>query len=181
MSSKLNFEYEFIPYPKDPDGTHQGTGNVSYGPLLARLESVRGGPSKPLEFSPQQSDICVLCLTIKTELAPNWFGVAYARDIVDLGSANIFFHPYPGTPTAQMYDKNYQARNGNWSHLFRYTQNLGFQIATAGANQIQVVPLFSNASYYSGGIFTRHWKEILTVIVHGVSIAGKRGQTRLTL
>jgi hypothetical protein len=41
----------------------------------------------------------------------------------------------------------------------------------SASNQILVIPFFSNASYSSGGIFAPNWKEILSVIVNGVSLA----------
>ena len=46
-----------------------------------------------------------------------------------------------------------------------------FQFAAATSNQILVVPYFSNASYYTGGIFAPNWKAILSVIVNGVAVS----------
>jgi hypothetical protein len=123
--------------------------------------------------SAPQCDISVLCLTIDTPQGPNWYGIGYPQGIQSFNSVNIFCHPYPAT--AGMKDSEYQSRSGNWSHLFRYAQNLGFQIAAANSNQILVVPFFSNASYSSGGIFAPNWKEILSVMVQGVSIARGAG------
>ena len=60
----------------------------------------------------------------------------------------------------------------NWSSLFRYAQNLGFQLDAANCNQILVIPFFNNASYGTGGIFALNWGEVLCVIVNGIKAEG---------
>jgi hypothetical protein len=69
-----------------------------------------------------------------------------------------------------MHDKDYETRTGEWPALFRYAQNLGFQLSAGAVDQVLVVPFFNNASYFSGGVFAQRWKEILTVIVNGARV-----------
>ena len=165
----LDQRFRFINYPADPDGTHQGTGDISYPPMLVTPASVPGHVSDLLDFTNPMCNIMVLSMIIETQQQPNWFGIACRRGIQSFDSVNIFCHPHPGN--AGMQDANYQGRGGNWRHLFRYAQNLGMQFAAANSSQILVVPFFSNASYHTGGIFAPNWKEILTVIVKGVQAA----------
>jgi len=167
-SSILQSRFQFIDFPPC-DPVHQGTGDIVYSPWLVDPPSVLGDVSKPLEFTAPTCAISVLCMTIDTPQGPNWYGIAYKRNIQSFNSVNIFCHPHPGH--AGMKDSDYQSRGGEWPKLFRYAQNLGFQFSAANSNQILVVPFFSNASYASGGIFTSNWKSILTVIVNGVEAA----------
>ena len=164
--SPPNLRYRFIDYPPDPDGTHQGTGDISYPPMLVVPASVPGHVADLLDFNNPTCNISVLCMVLDTPQQPNWYGIAYRKGIQSFDSVNIFCHPHPGN--AGMQDKDYQGRGGNWRHLFRYAQNLGMQLAPANSNQILVVPFFSNAVYHNGGIFAPNWREILTVAAIGV-------------
>ena len=158
----LRYPYRFIDYPSHP--THQGTGDITYSPTLVVPASVPGGVSNLLDFATPTCNISVLCMTIDTPQGPNWMASPFGEASSPWNSVNIFCHPHPGH--AGMDDRDYQGRGGEWRSLFRYAQNLGFQIAAANSNQILVVPFFSNASYHSGGIFAPNWKEILSVIVN---------------
>ena len=124
--SPPNLRYRFIDYPPDPDGTHQGTGDISYPPMLVVPASVPGHVADLLDFNNPTCNISVLCMVLDTPQQPNWYGIAYRKGIQSFDSVNIFCHPHPGN--AGMQDKDYQGRGGNWRHLFRYAQNLGMQL-----------------------------------------------------
>ncbi len=173
MSTSLN--YRFTDFP--PHTTHQGTGLIKYSPILAQPWTVAQDVSKPLGFQTKECAVNVLSLTIDAPHGPNWFGVAFRVGTTSFSSVNIFCHPHPGH--AGMQDKDYATRTGDWPALFRYSQNLGFQLSAGDVNQVLVIPFFNNASYFTGGVFVHRWKEILSVIVNGASIVATLGDPRV--
>jgi|SRR5271166_941359 len=162
-----HYRYRFTEFPPlIPD--HQGTGNISYSELLAQPWTV-ADVSRPLGFQWKLCKMVVMCMTIDTAHAPNWYGIGFRSGIQSFNSVNIFCHPHPGN--AKMFDGDYLSRGGNWPRLFRYVQNLSCQLDAGACDQILVIPFFNNATYGTGGIFAPNWKEIVSVIVNGVKAA----------
>jgi hypothetical protein len=170
----IKLGYEFVDFPAHPP-EHQGTGSISYSPILIHPSSVAQPVNIPLTFQPTNCNIKVMCLTIPGGAAPNWFGIAYRAGISSFSSVNVFCHPSPAN--AGMTDAAYEARSGNWPLLFRYAQNLGFQLDAANCNQVLIVPFFNNASYGTAGIFGKNWKEIAFVALNVARRASKSIRT----
>lgn len=169
MQTTLDYSFTEFPAFKDKDvEIHKGTGNHAYDPWLVQWWTVND-VSKPLGFQLKHCEVVVMCLTIRTSDAPDWYGIAFRRGIRSFSSVNVFFHPSPGN--AGMTDDAYKSRTGLWPALFRYAQNLGFQLDAGGCDQVLVIPFFNNASYSTGGIFAPRWKEIVAVALSGAQRA----------
>jgi hypothetical protein len=161
----LSLRYQFIDLLKSNSDPFDGTGFISedYRPF-ADPPSV-ADVSAPLAFKKPECRIVVLSLTITSQAAaPNWFGIAFRQNIKTFTSVNIFFHPSP----YKLADRDYLKRSTEWRTIFRYPQNLGIQFDAGDCDQILLVPIFNNASYGSGGIFTLNWNELLLVTINAV-------------
>lgn len=109
---------------------------------------------------------------------PRYFGVGFRHGITDISTVNIFGHPSPGN--ANMDDKDYVGLNRSWNALYRYIQYFGVQLAAGQTNMVLVMPMFSNATYASLGIFKTRWQDIINAIlveVQKVAWPDKPGQT----
>jgi hypothetical protein len=157
----LKYQYEFIDVPAST--TNQGTGEVVYGPWVADPATV-GDISKPLSFKNSERRLIVLSFTIATRTGPSWFGVAFRERVSEFDSVNIFFHP---SPIAGGYnDNDYRTRSGKWPALFRYVQNIGFQLDAGSSNQILLVPIFDSQSWGNCGVLLADWNEIVSVALN---------------
>ena len=163
---KLKYDYEFVdvPHQSPSNPTNQGTGLATYTPWLAKPESVPDS-SKPLTFANDERRIIVLSFTIQSQTGPTWFGVAFRENTKSFDSVNIFFHPDP-SPEHGYLEKTYPARTGQWLALFRYVQNLGFQLDAGASDQILLVPLFDETSWARCGILPGNWNEIALVAIN---------------
>jgi hypothetical protein len=84
---------------------------------------------------------------------------------------NVFCHPHPGN--AGMKESDYASRAGNWPRLFRYAEMLGKQMSIARTNHITVVPLFTDSTYNTAGLFATQWLDILEQVIVGVRNASQ--------
>ncbi|HTY33789.1 hypothetical protein [Mycobacterium sp.] len=158
----LGYQYEFVDVPSSV--TNLGTGEAIFSPWLAKPESVADS-SQPLNFVNDERRIIVISFTISSHMGPNWFGVAFRERIKSFNSINIFFHPDP-SPSIGYLEKDYPARTAQWLALFRYVQNLGFQLDAGNCDQILLMPIFDEPSWANCGVFPTAWNEIALVAIN---------------
>ena len=126
MQTTLDYSFTEFPAFRDKDvEIHKGTGNHAYDPWLVQWSTV-DDVSKPLGFEVKHCEVVVMCLTIRTSDAPNWYGdrLPAGYSVVCIGSKNVFFHPSPGN--AGMTDDAYQSRTGLWRRSFDMLRILAF-------------------------------------------------------
>jgi hypothetical protein len=100
-----------------------------------------------------------------------WFGVVVPVNSsggVIGGAPHIFFTPSPGQGGYQ--DGTYSEFT-HWRGLWdKYTSAIGSQLVASGAQQILVIPFYTNAQTGNLGAFLTNWKEairaVLTVAVN---------------
>jgi hypothetical protein len=159
---------EFPPY----ESAHLGTGDHSFAETVAQPGSVTDRVMEPLLFQrPMTRMSCLLFElqpgnTVGVTMEPKWYAVAFRSHIPPsaFNAVTVFFHPSPGG--AGMKDSEYPTLGGKWRSLYRYAQMLGCQLSAASSNLVLVMPMFSNRTYGTMGVFGGAWEEILEGILH---------------
>ena len=141
------------------EGVHRGTGTFDGSANDITPDSVAQPWKTPLEVEFKPYKIRVLSLEIDTDKKPNWFGVGFRVGVKKFDTVNLFCHPDPDH--AGMRESDYKTRSGEWPKLFRYVEQLAWQIAISGGNHITIVPFFPESVYGNGGIFATDWVDIV--------------------
>lgn len=91
-------------------------------------------------------------------VVPKWFGVLVPDGLTSFERAHIFFHPTPRQ--AGYLDPDYQGL-GNWTGIFHYLSDpMAAQFCAAG-NRVFIMPLMTEGSSGSCGMFPARWESIL--------------------
>lgn len=95
-------------------------------------------------------------------VVPRWFGVLAADGESSFDKAHIFFHPTPAQ--AGYNDPQYQGL-GKWANIFHYlSDKMGSQFCAAGTGRVMVMPLMTQGTSGSCGIFPQRWESIISRI-----------------
>jgi hypothetical protein len=100
------------------------------------------------------------------KVVPRWYGVLVPKGVTSFNKAHIFFHPTPGqvhNPLGQAIykDADYQGL-GNWSNIFHYlSDKMGSQFCAAGTGRVLIMPLMTQGTAASCGIFPERWESIV--------------------
>ena len=99
------------------------------------------------------------------KVVPRWFGILVPDGIISFDKAHIFFHPTPGQVRAGYYDDAQYQGFGNWRNIFHYlSDRMGSQFCAAGMDRVMVMPLMTQGTAESCGIFPQRWESIVSRI-----------------
>ncbi|HYF08941.1 MAG TPA: hypothetical protein VD970_15065 [Acetobacteraceae bacterium] len=104
---------------------------------------------------------------IAERVVPNWFVVGIPARMTTGSSVNIFFHPQPGQ--AGYNDGAYFTKTQKWRELIRYGHYFAGQTAVAKRDVITIIPILTQGSTSTCGIFPAHWLQIVSDIVADVA------------
>lgn len=95
------------------------------------------------------------------KVVPRWFGVLVPDGVSSFDKAHIFFHPTPAQAQAGYDDAQYHSL-GNWSGIFHYlSDRMGSQFCAAGTGRVMVMPLMTQGTAGSCGVFPQRWESIV--------------------
>jgi hypothetical protein len=163
-----------LPIPPIPN--HSGTGIIRKIEPAGTSKSVESIAWSPLESSFLTESVfkwtsvggkgSVFFFELDEEVVPNWFGVLVPNGLTDFSNIHIFFHPTPGQVEGHPYkDEAYQAKT-NWSGVFHYLSDpFASQFCAANSNQVLIMPLMTQNSAASCGIFPQRWESIVGTIL----------------
>lgn len=96
------------------------------------------------------------------KVVPRWFGVLVPSGVSSFNRAHIFFHPTPSQ--AGYKDINYHEL-ANWSNIFHYlSDRFGSQFCAAGTGRVMIMPLMTQGTAGSCGVFPERWESIVSRI-----------------
>ncbi len=104
----------------------------------------------------------VFYFELDEDVVPNWFGILVPDGLTAFDNIHIFFHPTPGQVEGNPYkDAAYQAKT-NWSGIFHYlSDSFASQFCAANTNQVLVMPLMTESTHETCGIFPKRWESIV--------------------
>jgi hypothetical protein len=100
-------------------------------------------------------------------IVPRWFGVLVPQGTTKFNNVHIFFHPTPGQ--AGFDDRQYHnlaAFKAIWHYL---TDEMAAQFCAAATGRVLVMPLMTNGSAATAGVFPQRWESLVAKMLGMVS------------
>jgi len=101
----------------------------------------------------------IVYFELDENVVPRWYGMLVPAGTTSFDKVHIFFHPTPGQ--AGHDDRTYNDLS-QWKRIFHYlTDDMAAQFCAAGTGRIMIMPLMTQGSSGTCGVFPQRWESIV--------------------